>query len=219
MCLAFATSQHPLGFIDCGYPLSQKRGSVFEMIDPCFFIDPVSGKHLLYYGSAFEAIKVVELGPDGKTFLCDPIDVLYPGEGTFHKLREGAFVTYNHTWKRYFLWVSGDNTWAEKSYAVSVYWSDDPLKLFKEMPHHQLVLQPNEHWDSPGHNSIIADAEGNEWMIYHAVDTTDRYIAGTDKFLRKMCMDIIYYTNDGWPFINNGLPSYTLQAGPVSAQP
>src|SRR4051812_9458992 len=57
MCLAFATSKHPVGFTDCGRPLNQERGSTFEMIDPCFFIDPISGKNLLYYGSAEQPIK------------------------------------------------------------------------------------------------------------------------------------------------------------------
>jgi len=62
------------------------------MIDPFFFIDPVSNKHLLYYRSAHEPIRVAELAQDGKTFVSKPIEVLYPGEGTFHKLREAAFI-------------------------------------------------------------------------------------------------------------------------------
>ncbi len=171
------------------------------MIDPCFFIDPVNNKHLLYYGSAHEPIRVVELAHDGKTFISKSLKVLYPGEGTFHKLREAAFVTYNSTWKRYFLWVSGDNTWAEKSYAVSVFWSSDPLKLFEAIPGEHVILQPNEHWDAPGHNCIIHDAVGNEWIIYHAVDPKDRFIPGTDRFLRKMCMNKIFYSDNGWPYV------------------
>ncbi len=215
MCLAFATSHDPLGFIDCGRPLNQIHGSTYQMIDPCFFIDPVSNKHLLYYGSAHEPIRAVELAHDGKTFISKPIEILYPGKGTFHKLREGAFITYNPIWKRYFLWVSGDNTWAEKSYAVSVFWSLNPMEVFEAIPGEHVILQPNEHWDSPGHNCIIHDAIGNEWMIYHAVDTKDRFITGTNIFLRKMCMDRILYTNDGWPYIKNVSPSFTTQQGPV----
>lgn len=157
----------------------------------------------------------MELSPDGRTFMCEPIEVLHPGEGIFHQLREGAFISYNATWKRYFLWASGSNTWAEKSYAVSVYWSNDPVAIFQKIPGEHVVLQPNEHWDSPGHNSIIEDEEGNEWMIYHAVDTNDRFIPGTDRFLRKMCMDRIFYTSEGWPYIKKGSPSFEVQTGPV----
>ena len=110
--------------------------------------------------------------------------------------------------------MSGDNTWAEKSYAVSVYWSSDPLAVFEKIPGDHVILKPGEHWDSPGHNTIIEDAEGNEWAIYHAVDPKDRYILGTGRFLRKMCMDRVFYTEDGWPYIKNASPSFDLQEGP-----
>jgi arabinan endo-1,5-alpha-L-arabinosidase len=139
----------------------------------------------------------------------------HTSDDKFHRLLEGAFVTYNHQWQRYFLWVSGDNTWAEQSYAVSVYWSDNPMGIFRKIPGNHLILQPNDHWDAPGHNSIIEDAAGNEWMIYHAVDPNERFIRGTDKFLRKMCMDKVHYTDDGWPFVNNYSPSFTEQEGPT----
>jgi arabinan endo-1,5-alpha-L-arabinosidase len=219
MCLALAISNNPFGFTDCGEPLKQVPGSTYEMIDPCFFIDPVSGKHLLYYGSAHQPIRVVELAEDGKTFISRPFEVLYPGKGTFHTLREAAFITYNSTWNRYFLWVSGDNTWAEKSYAVSVFWSSDPMQIFEAIPGEHVVLQPNEHWDAPGHNCIINDATGHEWIVYHAVDTKDRFIYGTDRFLRKMCMDRLFYTEEGWPYIQNNSPSFTTQTGPVVLNP
>jgi len=214
MCLALAVSDRPVGFTDSGSPLARIAGSSYQMIDPCFFIDPVSKKHLLYYGSAHEPIRVAELAPDGKTFLSAPVEVLYPGEGTFHRLREGAFITYNPAQKRYFLWVSGDNTWAERSYAVSVFWSADPMAVFTKIPGENVILQPNEHWDAPGQSCIIEDAAGDEWIIYHAVDTKDRFIPGTNIFLRKMCMDRVLYTTDGWPFIENGSPSFKVQNGP-----
>jgi arabinan endo-1,5-alpha-L-arabinosidase len=185
------------------------------MIDPCFFIDPVSNKHLLYYGSAHHPIKVVELAADGKTITSGPFDVLYPGNEPFQKLREGAFVTYNQIWKRYFLWVSGDNTWAENSYAISLFWSHDPVKKFTKIPGQHIILMPNECWDSPGQNCIIKDDAENEWIIYHAVEKKDRFIKGTDVVLRKMCLDRILYTNNGWPYVNNGSPSFTAQPAPV----
>lgn len=90
MCLAFAMSQRATGFTDCGYPLSRIQGSTYQMIDPCFFIDPVTRKNFLYYGSAHEPIRVVDTAADGKTFVSAPVEVLYPGEGTFHSLREGG---------------------------------------------------------------------------------------------------------------------------------
>ncbi|RYY07962.1 MAG: hypothetical protein EOP43_01665 [Sphingobacteriaceae bacterium] len=200
MCLALAISNEPHGFKDIGKPLAQVPGSTYRMIDPCFFYDAKSGKNLLYYGSAHEPISVVELADDGFSIISKPIDVLQPKPGVkFETLREGAFVTYQSKFDRYFLWVSGDNTWAENGYAVSVFWSDDPQKEFQPIPANHLILKPSKNWDAPGQNCIITDAEGNDWIIYHAVDANDRYVAGTDRFKRKMCMDKIVYDDNGWP--------------------
>lgn len=215
MCLAVALSDSPEEFIDSGYPLTGSNGTAYAMIDPCFFEDPKSGKHYLYYGSAHEPIRAVELAPDGKSFLDEPVAVLWPvADAQFEQLREGAFITYNKTYDRYFLWVSGDNTWAENGYAVSVFWSDHPVSGFQKIPDDHLVLRPNTYWDAPGQNCVLTDAQGAEWLIYHAVDTQDRYIPGTDRFLRKMCMDRILYTADGWPYIKGGSPSQDDQPGP-----
>jgi arabinan endo-1,5-alpha-L-arabinosidase len=215
MCLALATSDNGIEFTDCGYPIGRIAGSTYQMIDPCFFIDPVSNKYLLYYGSAHEAIKVVELAGDGKTIVSEPVDVLYPANEHFQKLREGAFITYNAIWKRYFLWVSGDNTWGENSYAISLFWSNHPIKEFIKVPGQHIIIKPNEHWDSPGQNCIIKDDAENEWIIYHAVEKKDRFIKGTNVVRRKMCLDRIIYTSDGWPYVKNSSPSFKIQTGPV----
>ena len=216
MCLALAVSKTPHAFIDIGAPLAQMKGSTYQMIDPCLFIDPVSGKHFLYYGSAHEPIRVAELAKDGRTFITMPKEVLYPLPGKrFEELREGAYVTYHEKFNRYFLWVSGSNTWVENGYAVSVYWSDDPANEFQKIPGEHIILHPNKHWDSPGQNCIITDAAGNDWIMYHAVDTNDRYIPNTNIFLRKTCMDRVFYTADGWPYVRNESPSFEKQTGPV----
>ena len=67
LCLAVATASSPAGpFVDMGHPL--KCGAGFVNIDPMAFDDPATGKHLLYWGSGFEPIKVQELGPDRMSF-------------------------------------------------------------------------------------------------------------------------------------------------------
>ncbi len=201
MCLALAVANEPHGFTDVGKPIAQLPGSTYRMIDPCFFYDAKSGKNLLYYGSAHEPISVVEIDNDGYSVISKPIDVLQPKPGVkFESLREGAFVTYQKKYDRYFLWVSGDNTWVENGYAVTVFWSDDPQKEFQPIPNN-LVLKPNEHWDSPGQNCIITDAVGTDWIIYHAVDPQDRFIKGTTRFKRKMCTKRVWYDEEGWPSI------------------
>ncbi len=216
MCLALAVSDEPHGFLDIGKPMAQIPGSTYQMIDPCFFYDAKTGKNLLYYGSAHEPISVVEVAEDGYSFISKPIDVLQTKPGVkFENLREGAFITYQQTFDRYFLWVSGDNTWAGNGYAVSVYWSDDPLKEFQPIPANHIILKPNENWDTCGQNCIIKDAQENDWIIYHAVDPADRFLNGTNIFKRKMCMDRILYNEDGWPYIVGNSPSGTAQSSPI----
>ena len=216
MRLAVATSDTPDNFVDIGVPLSEANGD-YAMIDPCFFADPKTGRHYLYYGSAHEPIRAVELAADGRTFVGSPMEVLWPRPGVpFETLREGTFVTYHPAWERYYMWVSGDNTWATNGYAVSVYWSADPVRDFAPIPEPHIILKPNDHWDSPGQVCVLTDAAGVDWLIYHAVDTTDRYIPGTDFFLRKMCLDRITYSSEGWPSVAGNSPSFTRQPGPTT---
>ncbi|RYY19044.1 MAG: hypothetical protein EOP41_10110, partial [Sphingobacteriaceae bacterium] len=212
MCLALAVSNEPHGFTDVGKPIAQLPGSTYRMIDPCFFYDAKSGKNLLYYGSAHEPISVVEVDNDGYSILSKPIDVLQPKPGVqYESLREGAFVTYQEKYDRYLLWVSGDNTWVENGYAITVFWSDDPQKEFQPIPQN-LVLKPNERWDAPGQNCIFTDTAGEDWIIYHAVDPKDRFVGNTRALKRQMCMDRIFYDEEGWPYIEGGSPTFEPQA-------
>ncbi len=216
MCLALATSATPESFCDIGNPLAGMPGSTYQMIDPFFFTDPKSGRHLLYYGSAHEPIRVVETAEDGKTFITQPAEILWPQPDTpFEMLREGAYITYHPKYDSYFMWVSGDNTWDVGAYAVSVFWSKDPVSNFIKIPGNHIVLKPNAHWGACGQNCIVTDAVGNDWIIYHAVDAAEPFIRGTDKVLRKMCMDRVLYSKEGWPYIQGGSPSFSRQPGPV----
>tara|TARA_R110002049_G_scaffold9962_2_gene49674 strand:- start:49227 stop:49397 length:171 start_codon:yes stop_codon:yes gene_type:complete len=53
----------------------------------------------------------------------------------------------------------------------------------------------------------VKDVSGQEWMVYHAIDALEKTKG------RVMLIDKITY-NDGWPQINNGMPSTTSQTAP-----
>ena len=55
-------------------------GAGFEFIDPHAFDDPETGRHLLYWGSGFQPIRVQELGPDRMSFAPGSvaIDLIWP---------------------------------------------------------------------------------------------------------------------------------------------
>jgi arabinan endo-1,5-alpha-L-arabinosidase len=71
----------------------------------------------------------------------------------------------------------------------------------------------------PGHITTLTDFAGQDWMLYHAVDTTDPYFAGAVGFTKRpLLMDPLDWV-DGWPTVRGGLwASDTAQPGPA-AQP
>ena len=206
-CLAIATSRDPQGpFVDSGRPLL--CGDGIEHIDPMAFDDPQTGKRLLYWGSGSLPIKVQELAPDRMRFLpgSAPRDIVYPDAlAPYGSLIEGAWVTFRHG--TYFLFYSGDRCCAkEPRYAVMVARSANAMGPFERLS--RPILERSAAWLAPGHNSVIADDEGTDWILYHAIDPRrpDR--------ARVMLLERLEY-RDGWPRVADGQPSHSPQKGPA----
>lgn len=209
LCLGVATSASPVGpFVDVGRPL--KCGAGFVNIDPMAFDDPVTRKHLLYWGSGFEPLKVQELSADRLSFKAGsrPKDLVWPtpGRKSFPVLIEGSWLTRHGGY--YYLFYSGDNCCGPKAnYAVMVARSRSATGPFQTMEKatgkpHSIVLQRNARWFAPGHNSVITDKAGQDWIVYHAVDVNRPREKPTDELntRRTMLMDRIVWKN-GWPVI------------------
>lgn len=190
MSIALAVGEKPTSFTDIGVPLFSADS--YKMIDPCYFVDPMSSRHFLYYGSAHEPIRVVEMEKDGRTIKSEPIELVHPDPTRpYESLREGAFVSFKEEWNRYYLWVSGNNTWKSGEYGVTLFYSNSPTGPFER---YDLVLKEDETWDAPGQNCILDDM-----IFYHAVYRDNPYLPGTNIFKRKMCGKRITWTKDGWP--------------------
>ncbi|HSQ99540.1 MAG TPA: glycoside hydrolase family 43 protein [Sphingomicrobium sp.] len=221
LCLGVATANSPLGpFVDMGHPL--RCGSGFVNIDPMAFDDPQTGKHLLYWGSGFEPIKVQELGPDRMSFAkgSKPRDLVWPNpvKGEFPVLVEGSWVTRHGGY--YYLFYSGDNCCGAKAnYAVMVARSRSALGPFETMEQaarapHSIVLKGRGFWTAPGHNSIVRDGAGHDWIVYHAVDARRPRVKESDEIntRRVMLIDRIRWIN-GWPAIDG--PTSAPETAPV----
>jgi arabinan endo-1,5-alpha-L-arabinosidase len=226
LCLAVATSKSPRGpFKDSGKPL--KCGTSFVNIDPMAFDDPRTGKRLLYWGSGFQSIRVQELAPDRLSFMPGSVavELVAPikdeNPDNYQRLIEGAWMTERGGY--YYLFFSGDNCCGDKAhYAVMVARSKSAIGPFETLAQatHQkgsAILERNERWIAPGHNSVIRDASGQDWIFYHAIDAKNRFlksdIAGDRDVRRIMLMDRLVY-RDGWPAIAGRTPSTTAQPGP-----
>ena len=212
LCLAVATADRPEGpFRDIGRPL--QCGPGFVNIDPMAYDDPATGKRLLYWGSGFGPIKVQELAPDRLSFAprSAPIDLIPvvksedPNE--YQRLIEGAWVIRRGGY--YYLFYSGDNCCGPKAhYAVMVARSRSATGPFETLAAvtgapTSVILEREGLWVAPGHNAIVQDAKGDDWMLYHAVDSRrPRSKPGDDVNTRRiMLLDRIVW-KDGWPRVD-----------------
>ena len=221
MCIAIATSTSPGGpYVDIGAPLVCDVG--FRDIDPMAFDDVAAGKRYLYWGSDRQPLKVQELADDRVSFAAGsaPTSILSPGqEARFTALIEGPWVIKRGTY--YYMFYSGDNccAGATLSYAVMVARATSPLGPFTRLgtangTNSSVILGPGGSWIAPGHNAVITDTAGNDWIVYHAVDpSTPTFPGGTR---RVMLIDRLRYNADGWPFVQNGIASSDSLPAPTA---
>ena len=226
LCLAVATAVKPQGpFTDSGRPL--QCGPGFVNIDPMAFDDPATGHRLLYWGSGFGAIKVRELAADRLSFRpgSSAVDLVAPvadaDPGNYRRLVEGAWVERRRGW--YYLFFSGDNCCGDQAhYAVMVARSRHATGPFAVRDDaaapRGVVLAASGRWLAPGHNSILPDDRGQDWIVYHAVDLR-RPRAGPgdgNNSRRVMLIDRLDWRN-GWPAVVR--PSAGPHAGPRFRSP
>jgi len=221
LCLAVAVSEKPTGpFKDTGKPL--KCGTSFINIDPMAFDDPKTGKKFLYWGSGFEPIKVQELAANRIEFATNsqPIELVAAIKtddlNEYQRLVEGAWVIYRKGY--YYLFYSGDNCCGDKAhYAVMIARSRSATGPFETLAKatgktNSVILEKNNEWIAPGHNSVIRDDKGQDWIFYHAISTKKRNLSksesiGGDRDVRRvMLMNRLIYKN-GWVKAEGGTPT------------
>jgi arabinan endo-1,5-alpha-L-arabinosidase len=206
-CIGVAISKNPEGpFVDIGQPLIS--GESFVNIDPMAFDDRATGKKYLYWGSGHKPIKVRELSDDRISFKAGStaVDVITPNNDDYSKLVEGAWVHYRDGY--YYMFYSGDNCCGDKAnYAMMVARSRSAQGPFERLSEAQktnssAILVKNKVWLAPGHNSVITDEAGQDWIVYHAI-ALDPVLKSRG---RIMLIDRLHYKN-GWPFIETMSPS------------
>lgn len=215
-CIGVAVSDKPEGpFRDTGKPLV--CGESFINIDPMAFDDHATGRKWLYWGSAHLPIRLQELADDRVSFKegTHPVEVV-PAyrDSEYSKLIEGAWLHYRNGY--YYLFYSGDNCCGDKAhYAVMVSRArkpDGPFEGFQEVSGKGSapILAKNAAWLAPGHNSVITDDTGNDWIVYHAISTDGALKAKG----RIMLIDKLTYQDD-WPRLENQSPGTTSRTAPV----
>ena len=222
-----AVAEAPAGpFIDSGRPLLPGPG--FTCIDPMAFDDPATGRRLLYWGSGFGPIWVQELADDrlgfrpGSTAQALVHPTTGPDPDDYHRLVEAAWVHWHAGW--YYLFFSGDNCCgAHAHYAVLVARAHHATGPFETQAAavanpHAALLAANAHWQAPGHNCVITDAAGQDWLACHAIDpqqpTFDAIDDSEGYSRRVLILEKLDYA-DGWPVVAAEAPSRRPQPAPV----
>ncbi|MGI4883508.1 MAG: glycoside hydrolase family 43 protein [Janthinobacterium lividum] len=221
LCLGVATATSPAGpFTATAEPL--QCGPGFVNIDPMAFDDPATGKHWLYWGSGFGPLKVQELAPDRLHFApgSAPQALVAPDPtdrpDNYRRLVEGSWVTLHDGW--YYLFFSGDNCCGDRAhYAVLVARSRAATGPFEVQP--VPVVARNAQWRAPGHNSVVTDAAGHDWLAYHALHAGPTPPGTPANTGRVLLLDRLAYAG-GWPrVVPDGTPSTGPRPAPAVPQP
>ncbi|CAG4990950.1 Extracellular endo-alpha-(1-_5)-L-arabinanase 1 [Dyadobacter sp. CECT 9275] len=206
-------------FQDQGKLFLSLEVNVPNSIDPFYLED--AGRKYIFWGSYSNASNQgtfgVELAGDGKSV---------PDLGKKFKVAAGDFeaVMIHRRNGYYYFFGSKENCCdAEKSkYQVRVGRSqklagpylDQEGKPLKERGAGTLLLHRTETVAGPGHNSrIITDKNGQDWMLYHAIDVKQPKVpSGANR--RVLMLDKITWKN-GWPEIKNQQPGIIEQNAPT----
>ncbi|NJC68523.1 family 43 glycosylhydrolase [Planosporangium thailandense] len=196
-------------------------GGYLWTFDPAEFTDS-DGTRYLYYGSYYGGVYVTRLSADGlhavgaATMVA--IDNKY--EGTYVVHRDGY----------YYLFASSANCCAGPTtgYSVSVGRATSPTGPFVDANGVALtasrvggtpvVTQNGNRWVGTGHNGLVTDLSGQDYLVYHAIDRNSPYLDqpyGINR--RPMLLDRLDWI-DGWPTVRAGAgASDTPQPAPVTA--
>ncbi len=209
--IGVATAPTPMGpWSDSGGPVIAPRpdGGGFKWtFDPAMLTD-TDGRHWLYYGSYYGGIQVVPLSADGLVAAGPAVQVAIDNR------YEGAYVVRRGDW--YYLFGSAANCCAGPTTGYSVFAGRsalptgpfvdrDGVSLLTSRVGGTPVVQPNgNEWIGTGHNAVVTDAAGQDWLAYHAIHRDDPFLDesyGINE--RPMLLDRLDWI-EGWPTVRAG---------------
>ncbi|GGF00974.1 family 43 glycosylhydrolase [Mycetocola zhadangensis] len=227
--IGVATADTPAGpWTDAGAPVVEPMAPPGST-DPNarrWVFDPevitADGQNYLYFGSYFGGLSVRELSADGLS--TDPASQI---EVSISNRYEGTNVVEHDGY--FYLLGSATNCCAGPltGYGVFAGRSTSPTGPFVDRTGTSLLAgrvggtpvlhQNGNRWIGTGHNSMVTDLAGTQWIVYHAVDRNDPYMVEGETYTKRpVLMDRIDWV-DGWPTVRGGRgPSDTPQPAPVT---
>ncbi len=226
--IALLTGPTPLGpWTDHGLLVEPSdSGCPTGTIDQALFTD-TDGTNYLYWGS-YDTLCVQQLTADATARVGAVTQV---GRG---RRAEGSFVVHRGGFYYLFFSDAGCCDGAYSGYTVKVGRSTSPrgpfvtpsgLDLMALTSKDGIVLTSNgNRWIGPGHNAIATDLAGQDWLVYHAISSSDPDFgpvtgangATLNLTRRPLLIDRLDWI-DGWPVVRAGAgPSGTAQTAPVT---
>lgn len=223
--IGVSKSQYPYGpFEDMGKVLDTQSSGVSNSIDQ-FYIRTGSGRNektYLFWGS-FAGIWGQEIASDMKTLTDAKFKIAGNGfEGTYIYPKDGKFWLFASSNSccegpdtKYFLSVAcADNI-------KGPYKTKDGIDIknindFSAGAATKFLVGDGSTWIGPGHNAeIIKDDHGRYFILYHAVEVSKPWLINAGGATRRpLMMDEVLWGEDGWPYIEGGVPSLTKKTAP-----
>jgi arabinan endo-1,5-alpha-L-arabinosidase len=226
--IGVATSSTPTGpWTDSGGPVvapqtaPNGQGARWSF-DPEVITD--SGRTYLYFGSYFGGVHVRQLTPDGLRSL-----PATEREIAIDNRYEGSYLMRHGGWWYFMGSATNCCNGSLTGYGVFVARSKSPLGPFRDrqgaaitdtrVGGSPLLAQNGNRWVGTGHNTVVTDFAGQDWIIYHAVDRADPYYAGQTGYTKRPALIDPLDWSGGWPVVRGGAgPSNSVQPAPA-AQP
>ena len=138
-----------------------------------------------------------KLNDEGTGLVGEPRELLRNDAVWEGKLVEGPFILRRNDW--FYLFYSGAGCCGTGcNYALGVARARSLFGPWEKNPANP-ILDGNATWKCPGHGSIVTDASGRYWLLYHAYSTSGSVFTG-----REGMLDEVKFGADDWPTINGG---------------
>lgn len=220
LCVAVATARRPQGpYTDHGPLVCQPVGS----IDGFPVTDERGQRYLLWKEDGNSVSKPTpiwaqKLSANGTRLVGERKEILrndQPWEKhaslPYGDLIEGPAIIRRNGW--FYMFYSGNFCCArECNYMMGVARSRKLLGPWEKSPANP-ILAGNDNWKCPGHGTVVTDARGRDWMMYHAMHSKDFVYVG-----RQALLDEIKWGANGWPTINDGKGPSSRAAAPMNSR-
>ncbi|HKP14096.1 MAG TPA: family 43 glycosylhydrolase [Blastocatellia bacterium] len=209
LCVAVMTATNPRGpYTDHGPLVCQDAGSIDAMA-----VTDENGRRYLVWKEDGNSrnqptpIWAQPLSSDGTKLIGGRRELIRNTAAWESNLVEGPFILRRGGY--FYMFYSGNACCGRGcNYAMGVARSRALLGPWEKNPANP-ILKGNDEWKCPGHGSIVSDARGRDFLIYHAYHPKDFVYAG-----RQALLDEVKWGADGWPTINAGKGPSARAASP-----